>query len=108
MSTDSRFQNLTQGSVPSKPEPSSDEPTLDPDDPNKYDPLKNPSDERQEDWRDPGERITPEADEQAPLSDDRSRTESPASESVFSFSFVHCDALVGFCVSHVQARTSRA
>ena len=32
MSTDSSFQNQTQGSVPSKPEPGSDEPTLDPDD----------------------------------------------------------------------------
>jgi hypothetical protein len=51
MSTDSSFQDQTQGSVPSKPEPGSDEPTLDPDDPNKYDPLKNPSDDRPDDWK---------------------------------------------------------
>jgi hypothetical protein len=70
MSTDSSFPDQTQGSVPSKPEPGSDEPTLDPDDPNKYDPLKNPSDDRPEDWKEPGERTTPEADEITPLSDD--------------------------------------
>ena len=71
MSTDSSFEDQTQGSVPSKPESGTDEPTLDPNDPNKYDPLKNPSEGRPGDWTDPGERTTPEADEQTPLSDDR-------------------------------------
>ncbi|MEZ1318004.1 hypothetical protein QIW53_18445 [Pseudomonas fluorescens] len=71
MSTDSSFQDQPQGSVPSKPEPGTDEPTLDPDDPDKYDPLKSPSSDRPEDRRDPAERVTPEADEQTPLSDDR-------------------------------------
>ncbi|MVV51728.1 hypothetical protein EJA72_26305 [Pseudomonas sp. PB120] len=71
MSIDLSVQNQTQGSFPSKPEPGSDEPTLDPDDPNKYDPLKNPSDDRPENQKEPGERTTPEADEQTPLSDDR-------------------------------------
>ena len=71
MSTDSSFEDQTQGSVPSRPEPGTDEPTLDPDDPNKYDPLKNPDKERPVDWDDPAERVTPEADEQTPLSDDR-------------------------------------
>lgn len=71
MSTDSSFQDQPQGSVPSKPEPGTDEPTLDPDDPDKYDPLKSPASDRPEDWRDPAERVTPEADEQTPLSDDR-------------------------------------
>ncbi|WP_415764210.1 hypothetical protein [Pseudomonas sp. ZB1P45] len=70
MSSDSSFQDQTQGSVPSKPESGSDEPTLDPDDPNKYDPLTKPSDDRPEDWKEPGERTTPEADEITPLSDD--------------------------------------
>ncbi|MBZ9780214.1 hypothetical protein K9857_01435 [Pseudomonas sp. REP124] len=71
MSTDSSFEDQTQDSDPSKPEPDSDEPLLDPDDPDKYDPLKNPADERPDDWNPPGERVTPEADEQTPLSDDR-------------------------------------
>lgn len=70
MSTDSSFQDEAQGSVPSKPEPGTDEPTLDPNDPNKYDPLSNPREERPEDWEDPAERMTPEADEITPLSDD--------------------------------------
>jgi hypothetical protein len=70
MSTDSSFQDQTRGSVPSKPEPGTDEPTLDPNDPNKYDPLKSPSDDRPDDWKDTGERNTPEADEETPLSDD--------------------------------------
>ncbi|WP_422419172.1 hypothetical protein [Pseudomonas sp. GZD-222] len=71
MSIDSSFEYQTQGSDPSKPEPGSDEPTLHPDDPNKYDPLKSPDRDRPEDWDDPAERVTPEADEQTPLSDDR-------------------------------------
>lgn len=71
MSTDSSFQDQPSASVPSRPEPGADEPTLDPDDPNKYDPLKNPDRDRPQDWDDPAERNTPEADEQTPLSDDR-------------------------------------
>ncbi|MVV48086.1 hypothetical protein EJA72_07480 [Pseudomonas sp. PB120] len=71
MSIDLSVQNQTQGFFPSKPEPGSDEPTLDPDDPKKYDPLKNPSDDRPENQKESGERTTPEADEQTPLSDDR-------------------------------------
>lgn len=70
MSIDSSFQDQTQGSIPPMPEPGTDEPTLDPDDPDKYDPLKNPSEGRPGDWTDPGERTTPEADEETPLSDD--------------------------------------
>lgn len=70
MSNNSNFQNQAQGSDPATPKPGTDEPTLDPDDPNKYDPLKNPGSERPGDWRDPGERTTPEADEETPLSDD--------------------------------------
>lgn len=70
MSTDSSFQDQTRGSVPSKPEPGTDEPVLDPDDPDKYDPLKTPDDDRPEGW-DRAERVTPEADEVTPLSDDR-------------------------------------
>ncbi|WP_256669126.1 hypothetical protein [Pseudomonas sp. C2B4] len=71
MSNDSSFQDETQDFVPSRPQQGSDEPTLDPDDPDKYDPLKSPSGDRPEDWKDHGERTTPEADEQSPLSDDR-------------------------------------
>jgi hypothetical protein len=71
MTNDSSFQDQAQGSVPTRPEPDSDERTLDPDDPDKYDPLKNPGDDRGEDGRDPAERTPPEADEQTPLSDDR-------------------------------------
>jgi len=71
MFTESNYEDHTQASVPSKPEPGTDEPALDPQDPNKYDPLKNPSDDRPEDWKDPAERVTPEADEETPLSDDR-------------------------------------
>lgn len=71
MSTDSSFNDETKGSVSSKPEPGTDEPTLDPNDPSKYDPLKNPQDDRPEAWKNPAERVTPEADEQTPLSDDR-------------------------------------
>ncbi|WP_412071775.1 hypothetical protein [Pseudomonas fluorescens] len=97
MSTDSSFQNQTQGSVPSKPEPSSDEPTLDPDDPNKYDPLKNPSDDRPEDWKDPGERTTPEAMNRHRFQTIGDRRESPAVEPGFSSPFVHCAALVTLC-----------
>ena len=70
MSTNTSFQDQTQSSIPSSPEPGSDEPTLDPEDPNKYDPLKNPTEDRPDDWKDPGERTTPEADEETPLSDD--------------------------------------
>ncbi|WP_150771152.1 hypothetical protein [Pseudomonas fluorescens] len=70
MSTDSSFQDQTQGSVPSKPEPGSDETELDPKDPSKYDPLKKPADDQPDDWKDRGERVTPEADEETPLSDD--------------------------------------
>jgi hypothetical protein len=73
MSTDSSFhdetqrQDQTQGSVPSKP-------GLNPDDPDKYDPLTRPdmgTGERPEDGEDPAGRDLPEADEQTPLSDDR-------------------------------------
>ena len=71
MSTDSSFNDQTKGSAPSKSEPGTDETTLEPNDTNKYDPLKNPSDDRPEDWQDPAERETPEADEETPLSDDR-------------------------------------
>jgi hypothetical protein len=71
MSTDSSFEDQTQSSVPSKPEPGSDEPTLNPNDPNKYDPLRSPTDDGPDDWKDPAERVTPEADEETPLSDDR-------------------------------------
>lgn len=71
MSTDSSFRDQPQGSDPSRPQPDTNNPQLDPDDPNKYDPLKKPDRERPEDWIDPGERMPPEADEQTPLSDDR-------------------------------------
>ncbi|MEN8639604.1 hypothetical protein [Pseudomonas sichuanensis] len=72
MSTDSSFQDRPQGSDPTKPMPGTEKPMLDPDDPKKYDPLRKPEDaDRPEDWKDPGERNTPEADEQTPLSDDR-------------------------------------
>lgn len=67
MSIDSSFEDQTQGSVPSKPEPGSDEPQR-PDDPGQYDPLKSPKDDRPEGWRDPAERNMP--DEEAPSSDD--------------------------------------
>lgn len=70
MSIDSNFQDLTQGSVPSKPEPGSEEPTLDPDDPDHYDPLTTPEDGRPEDWKDPPDTDLPAADEETPLSDD--------------------------------------
>ncbi|VVO23749.1 hypothetical protein [Pseudomonas fluorescens] len=42
MSTDSSFEDETQGSVPSKPEPGTDEPTMDPDAPGESDPLARP------------------------------------------------------------------
>lgn len=70
MSTDSSFQDQPQGSDPSMPDPENNDPTLNPDDPNKYDPLGKPDTERPEDW-DGQERLPPEADEQTPLSDDR-------------------------------------
>jgi hypothetical protein len=43
MSIDSSFEDQTQGSVPSKPEPGSDEQQR-PDDPGQPDPLKRPKD----------------------------------------------------------------
>jgi hypothetical protein len=61
-----------QDCVPSKPEP--DSPSLNPDDPGKYDPLTTPDPatvQRPEDWDDSTGRKLPEADEQTPLSDDR-------------------------------------
>lgn len=70
MSTDSTFQDQPQGSDPSRSNPEVDDPTLDPDDSKKYDPLRKPDTERPEDWEDP-DRVPPEADEQTPLSDDR-------------------------------------
>ncbi|MDI2590326.1 hypothetical protein POF45_02610 [Pseudomonas sp. 681] len=70
MATDSSFQDQTQGSVPSRPEPGSEEPTLDPDDPDHYDPLKTPGDARPEDWKDPPDADLPAANEETPLSDD--------------------------------------
>ncbi|MGG7648423.1 MULTISPECIES: hypothetical protein [unclassified Pseudomonas] len=68
MSIDSSFEDRTQGSVPSKPEPGSEEPQR-PDDPGQPDPLKRPKDERPEDWRDPAERNMPEADEETSSAD---------------------------------------
>ena len=62
MSIDSSFEDQTQGSVPSKPEPGSEEPQL-PEDPGQSDPLKSPKDDRPEDWRDPAKTNLPEADE---------------------------------------------
>jgi hypothetical protein len=78
MTTDSTFQDnmqrqgQAQDSVPSRPEP--DSPSLNPDDPGKYDPLTTPDPgtvQRPEDWDDLAGRELPEADEQTPLSDDR-------------------------------------
>lgn len=75
MSTDLSFQDKTvQGTVPSNPEPGTDEPTLDPKDRGKFDPLERPGnvkEERPEDWKDPADKDLPEADEETPLSDDR-------------------------------------
>lgn len=70
MSIDSSFQDQPQGSDPSMPGPDVNNPTLNPDAPKKYDPLRKPSLDRPEDWEDQ-ERLPPEADEQTPLSDDR-------------------------------------
>ena len=69
MSIDSSFEDQTQGSVPSKPDPGSEEPQR-PDDPGQNDPLKSPKDDSVEDWRDPAERNLPEADED--LGEDKS------------------------------------
>jgi len=68
MSIDSSFEDQTQGAVPSKPEPGSDEPPR-PDDPGHSDPLKSPKDDRLG-ATNPAERSLPEADEDMSSSDD--------------------------------------
>lgn len=73
MSTDSSFQDETQGSVPSKPEPGMDEPTMDPDAPGKIDPLARPdvvTRERPQDRKDPSAGDGIPDDEDMPLPND--------------------------------------
>lgn len=75
MATSSSVQDKKmQGSVPPKPESDADKPSIDPERPGKYDPLRSPdevSKGRPEDWKDPADMDLPAADEQTPLSDDR-------------------------------------
>lgn len=73
MAIDSSFE-FEKGQTPI---PGSDEPSLDPENPNDLDPLRRPADPgtdpedpRPDDWKDPPGDEMPAADEQAPLSDD--------------------------------------
>ena len=68
MSTDSTFQYETPDPVPV---PGTDEPSLDPENPDNLDPMRRgPGEERPEDWREPPVEGVPAPDEQTPLSDD--------------------------------------
>ena len=58
MATDSSFQDETQGNVPSSPEPDTDEPMIDPDEPGK------------KDWKDPSAGDGIPDDEDMPLPND--------------------------------------
>ena len=67
MSTDSTFQYEAPGQAPL---PGTDEPSLDPENPDNLDPMRRgPGEERPED-RDPPVEGVPAADDETPLSDD--------------------------------------
>ncbi len=68
MSTESDFQQEIHGQ---SVEPGTDEPSLDPDDPNDLDPLKQP--DQPEDGDEPPSTEVPAPDQQSPLSDDQLR-----------------------------------
>jgi hypothetical protein len=73
MSTDSSFEDQTQGSVPSKPEPGTDEPSTDPDAPGTFDPLARPdvvTREREQEHQDSSAGDGIPEDEDMPLPND--------------------------------------
>jgi hypothetical protein len=73
MATDSSFQDEAQGSAPSRPEPGTDEPTMDPDNPGQFDPLARPdvvTRKRPQDWKDPSAGDGIPDDEDMPLPND--------------------------------------
>ena len=66
MANETEYENGQGGSVPSKPTPGSNDPTVKPSGPAETDPMRNPGApdrDRPEDWKDPNETQNPDEDD---------------------------------------------
>lgn len=69
MANETEYENGQGGSVPSKPMPDPNDPTVKPSRPDETDPMKNPGApdrDRPEDWKDPSQTEKPDEDDSSP------------------------------------------